>query len=622
MLQQMRKFSKSWFSTLLMGGLALSFVLWGIGDIFRGRTSTDVATIGSTEIDQAQFQREYRATIRVLGQRTGKDVTQEEAHRAGIPRQTLDRMMSDAALYNYASSFGINVSDERVTQQIQTTQGFQGVLGTFDHETFLRAINSLGYSEAEFINLMRRDLSTSQLRSAVEDGFVAPTGYVVALLDYLTEARAAEYIVLTPAMLGPIAPPSDKALASYVAAHPERFSTPEYRSVTYAAIGPEDIADKITITDKQLHDAYDQHKADYVVPEKRDADQISFPTEAEAKAARAKLDTGLTYDALAAQRKLSAQTISMGSVAKEQIVDKAQADAIFSLPEGGISQPVKGPFGYILFRVRKITPGVNKSFDDAKADLEKQLKTELAASMLVDIVNKFTDAQGSGDDIAQAGKTAGMRVIKVAEVDAKGFDANGAKVDVPAGDFLKAVFTADTGTDGDAFQTADGHWYAVRVNGSTPPKLKPLDAVRADAVASWTAEQQTKALAQKAEAMAAEANRDHKLTGAVQTSGRLTRDTKNDIFSGKLVTALFATPAGVAVTGPLGKGEGYVVARTTGVAHEKVTPGSPGYQQVGRALSSQIASDVSESLANAEKTRQGSTVNQKLLDSTVGNETT
>lgn len=620
MLQQMRKLSKSWVSTVLMGGLALSFALWGIGDIFRGRTSTAVASVGSTEIDQSEFSRDYRNTIRMLSQRQRTDISQEEARKLGLPQNTLDRMMDDAALSNLSSSLGLTVSDEDVTREIQSVPAFQGITGTFDHQTFVQRVSELGYTEDGFIAVMRRDLARAQLRTAVEDGLSAPVGYIGAVLTYINEARSAQYVVVTPAMLRPIAPPDDTTLAAYISAHAAKFSTPEYRAVTYAAIGPEDVADKITVSDKQLHDQYDQNKSKYVVAETRDADQISFPTEAEATAARAKIDSGMTFEALAASRKLTARTTDMGSVTRDTLTDKAEADALFALPQGGVSQPVKGPFGSVLLRVRKITPAVNKSFDDVRAELEKQVKDELAGSMIVDIANKFTDAEGGGDDTAQAGQSSGMHVVKIPAMDANGVTPEGTKADIPAApEFLKAVASADVGVDADPVQTPDNHLFAVKVTGVTPPKLKSLDIVRDAALAAWISDARAKALAAKANEIAAEANRTKTLPGA-QESGRLSRDTKNDTFSPKLVELLFSKPAGVAVTGPLGKGEGYVVARTVGISHTKVQPNDPALRAVGQAVSRQIGTDMSQSMAAAEKARQGSQVDRKLLDQAIGNE--
>src|SRR6185437_10079757 len=60
MIQWMHQLSKSWVASLLMGGLALSFMVWGIADVFTGQGSSALATVGSTEISSQNFSRTYR----------------------------------------------------------------------------------------------------------------------------------------------------------------------------------------------------------------------------------------------------------------------------------------------------------------------------------------------------------------------------------------------------------------------------------------------------------------------------------------------------------------------------------------------------------------------------------
>ena len=65
-------------------------------------------------------------------------------------------------------------------------------------------------------------------------------------------------------------------------------------------------------------------------------------------------------------------------------------------------------------------------------------------------------------------------------------------------EFLPALFKAEVGEDSDPFATKLGAYFVVHVNGVTPPKLKPLDQVRAQAIAAWTDEQRSSLLANKA----------------------------------------------------------------------------------------------------------------------------
>lgn len=82
----MHGLSKSWAATLLMGVLGMSFVVWGIADVFTGGSSNAVATIGHTEINQFEFQRVYRNFVRNQGQQMGTEVTPEMAQKMGLPR--------------------------------------------------------------------------------------------------------------------------------------------------------------------------------------------------------------------------------------------------------------------------------------------------------------------------------------------------------------------------------------------------------------------------------------------------------------------------------------------------------------------------------------------------------
>ena len=75
MIQWMHRLSKSWVAVILMGMLGMSFVVWGIADVFTGGSSTAVVTVGRTEIGALEFQRVYRNFLRNQGQQMGTERT-------------------------------------------------------------------------------------------------------------------------------------------------------------------------------------------------------------------------------------------------------------------------------------------------------------------------------------------------------------------------------------------------------------------------------------------------------------------------------------------------------------------------------------------------------------------
>jgi len=94
MLRGLHKASSHWLGKLVMAGLfgflALSFAVWGIGDIFRGFGRSSLAKIGSTEIGIEQFRHAYNEHLQQLGRRLGRKpalVNMARSMRRASPRQ-------------------------------------------------------------------------------------------------------------------------------------------------------------------------------------------------------------------------------------------------------------------------------------------------------------------------------------------------------------------------------------------------------------------------------------------------------------------------------------------------------------------------------------------------------
>jgi peptidyl-prolyl cis-trans isomerase D len=619
MLQSLRRIATSKVAAvILFVPLIISFAVWGIADIFRGSPDTTAFSVGSVQVGVDSFARDYRNAAR----NAGSVLPPDQAKLLG--QQVLENMMLRIALDNIVGKLGLTAGDARVRAQIQANTAFAGPLGTFDHTTFLNRIGRAGYGEDEFVAVSRKDAARSQMLRATEGGYQMPLDYARAVFAYVNEIRAAQYVLVSQSAVGDVAPPSDAVLTAYVKAHPDVFSTPEYRTVSIAAVSADDIAASIAVTEKQIDDELAARPSDYVVPERRDLEQITFASEADAKAAKAALDGGKTFEALAFERKLKDADYKLPDLTKADLsIDPARAEAAFSLALNATSGPVKSSFGYVIIKVTKVTAGSAKSRDTIKQIVQKQL----AVAKMADMANVYTDAIGGGESLETAAKKAGMRYIRAAAIDAKGNGPDGAKIagaDNP--ELLAAIFKAEVGEDGDPFPTTDGtHYFAIKVDGITPPKVKPVEAVRAQAIARWTGEQKLIQLRVKAAALAAKANADHALSdvatslgAAMQTSPALNRGTNTGLFTAAVVKAIYDAPAGGTIFAPAPAG-GFILARVSGIAHPAPPMDDPAYGQGVRQLSGQIASDTTIALGKAVEQHEGTFVSQKLIDQTVGN---
>jgi peptidyl-prolyl cis-trans isomerase D len=620
----MRSFSKSWVASLFLGLIALSFVAWGIGDMFKASIDTNVITVGSTQIPQDVFSRDFRNILNMESQRQRRQITMEEARKAGLADAVADQMVNRALFDGIVSRLGLTVGDDDVAAQIRKLDMFFGPLGTFDKDTYLKVLAQRGYSEDEFASNVRGDIARSELMAPVEAGFTMPTGYAHALFAFTRELRATEYVTVSAQSLGTVPPPGDAVLAAYIKAHSDRFSTPEYRAVSVAVLGPEDMAASIKVTDAQLQKEYEIRKSVYVIPDKRDVQQIAFPDEASAKAARAKVDGGMAFEATAFQAKTQVDT--RNGVSQDDLGPLGAQT--FALKEGETTQPIKNFSTWVLLHVTKIIPGKTTTFDQAKAELSKSLTERLAQAKIGDMANVYSESRDKGADLAEAAKGAGFRVIKVAAVDAQGLGANGAKTALPADpELVQHIFAADIGEPGDPFLTTSGHTYAVAVEGMTPPKPKSLDAARADATRLWTAEQTAKLLDKRATELANEAKHDgtlaniaKKIGAPVQSSLAISRRKGNETFSVELLKRIYDLPQNGIATGPSAQGNDIIIARVTGIVHPPIVTNSAEFRQGVGQLSNEVGEDIAESLAAQERTKEKVNVNKKLLDQALGGE--
>ena len=90
--------------TVVMGLIIVSFVIWGVGDMLRGFTSTTVASVGSTKITQQEFRDSYQRTLQQYQRRLRQPITNEQARAIGLDNEVLQRLISEAALDNTTAS--------------------------------------------------------------------------------------------------------------------------------------------------------------------------------------------------------------------------------------------------------------------------------------------------------------------------------------------------------------------------------------------------------------------------------------------------------------------------------------------------------------------------------------
>jgi len=627
MLQSIHNATKNWIGYIILFVLVMflvgAFALWGVGDIFRGGVDTTVAEVGGRSIDRADYDRELKSQIRQLSAGQDTELSMDQVRAIGLDKIVLDRMIERTAIDERMAYLGLTASDEAVRARIERDPAFRGTSGMFDKDRFSRLLMEAGVSEGQYVEGIRGDIARQQYILAAVAGVEAPPRLARLLYDYQNEQRVAEYLVLAPEAAGNPPEPTEAQLVAYHKAHADMFSTPEYREIEFVEIGVNEVADEIHVSDEELKAAWERHKDEYQKPEQRELEQVTFPTQAAAVAAYAKIKAGTPFLTIAHEAGKSDADVKLGTFEKTAL-DARLAGAAFAAAEGGVTPPVRGPFGWAILHVVHITPGQSKTFEQAREQLRTDLIKERAAERIADVSNRFEDERGADKPLTEAAKSAGLTARHVV-VDAKGLAPDGTKAPIPTAPiFLQQVAATETGNESELFEGDDHTAYAVKVIGVKPPMLKPLDGVRAQVRERWLAEQRGKLLLARAVALTAQAQKEHSLAGAARALGRtvavspsLARTAAGDVFSAEALSKLFASSPGTAVYARPGKGVGFIVARVIKVTHPE-PPSAQAILAFRGQTSGQLAQDVGRTVAMAARAEAGVEIHEQTLQAMTG----
>jgi peptidyl-prolyl cis-trans isomerase D len=611
---------------VVMGVLIISFGVWGIADIFRGFGQSTLAKVGGTEISTDQFRQLYTDRLQQIGRQFGRPLTMDQARAFGLDRQVLQQTIAEAALDEEARRLGLAQSDEETRRMIFSDPNFKGPNGAFDPQRFDAAIRQFGYSEARYVADQRKVSLRRQIAGTISAGLEPPKVMMDALSRFQNEQRSAEYVRLTAAQAGTIDPPSPETLASYFDEHKIQFRAPEYRKIAFVAITPEDIAKWSDVSDDDAKKLYELRKDTLGKPEKREVSQIVFPTVEEAAAARARIESGTSFDDLAKERGLKPADVELGSVSKSEIIDPDVAKAAFALTPGEISQPVQGKFGVALLKIGKIEPGVDVPYEIVAQGLKKEIATERARKSVADLRDKMEDERGGGASVIEAAKKLGLNAVTVDAVDRSGRRPDGQLAsEIPKGlDVVTQAFGSDVGVDNDPISFNGGYvWYDVI--GITPTRERNLDEVKDQVEAKWREDQIASRLRTKATDMVQKLDQGGKLADeaasaglTVETAANFKRDASLPGVPAGLIAAAFRTAKdGAGQTAGAGNNE-WIVFRVTDINVPPVDLASDEMKKVKEQLQRSLEDEEIAQYVTKLESNIGTTINEAALAQVTG----
>lgn len=488
-----RRKSGSLIVWAVLGLLVVSLAGFGIDGF--GTTMRTIGQVGTRDIDVNEYQRAVQNEVQAASQRFGQPLTMEQAFQLGLDQRALQGLILRAAYDAEADRIGLSVGDAQVQEQVLAQPGFQGLNGSFDREAYRLALRNVGLTEPEFERQLREDISRGIFQSAIFGGLRAPELYTDTLLNFLAERRDFTRLALTRADLAaPLPEPDDATLRAFHEAHPDLFTAPEAREITYAWITPEMLAEDTPIDAARIEALYQERADQYRQPERRLVERLIFDSEAAAAEAKAKMGAdGSGFDAVVTERGLALSDIDMGDVSREDL--GAAAEAIFAATPPAVLGPLPSPFGPALYRVNGALPAQVTPLDEVRDELQAEISADRIRREIDAMVEQVNDLLAGGATLEDVAQETPLELGTIAF--AEGEDAGIAAYP----EFRDRAARVTQEDFPEVFTLNDGGIAALRLDGIRPARVRPFEEVTTRVIEAWARAETEQRLRAQAEAI-------------------------------------------------------------------------------------------------------------------------
>jgi len=490
MLKQMR----DWFRYLkwLLLIIIVMFIWWAfaaLGGGASGRRQEEAwaAKVNGVTVSIGAFQSYARRLDSMYTQLLGDQYAQQRS-MIRIGSQAIESLVEQELVYQEALRQGISVTPQELADALMRDPSFQENGRFIGVERYRAMFGANRASVGEFEEQRRRDLVVDKFRMMVGDGVTVSDAEVEQEFLKKNEKASVDYLVVDPAKARPKSPPGEADLQKWYDGHKDRYMRGEGRTGLYVLFSAAELAAAQNVTDEDVAAAYERLKATrYSNGEQRRASHILFkadnaaPPDAVAKVEKKAREilkrarAGEDFAALARKYSEDSSAASggdLGLFGRGQMVKEFE-DAAFSLPVGGISDPVRTVYGFHIIQVTDSRPARIVPLDEARDTLRQELRLERARPEILKRSAAFARA-AAGGKLEAVARSQGIPLQQTGDV-RQGDALPGA---VASQAVVERMLGLAPGEVSDAIPIPSGQ-VVVQVTGTVPPAPRPFQEARA-----------------------------------------------------------------------------------------------------------------------------------------------
>ena len=493
MLQAIREKVTGWIAYGIIFLISIPFALWGVNSYLGGGEIPPAAIVNGEEITARDLDQAYANYRQRLAQLFGGVIPETFGNETMLREQVRGQLIDELALRQYTEKQRYRIGDAELNQIIRGMDAFQRD-GQFDTAIYQAQLRSLGYSPLGFEQELRSNGAMGQFETGITStSFVLPytRKKFNSLSSQTRKIRTLKYVSNAAEVQI-----DDSEIEQHYQAQAARYSTPEQVKIEYIEVTLEDVKKGIDVDRDDVYARYQDNLDAYSSAEIREASHIlikagdddSDQALSEITDIRNRIVNGESFADLA--REFSEDPGSagdggnLGEIERGIMVQTFEA-ALFALEVDQLSEPVKTGFGWHLIKLHSINGGETQSFESVQADIEDEIRAELAESQIYDLVENLANlAYEQPDSLLPAAE---QFDLKLQTSDWFGrFAAEGIAAESKIRQTAFSPEVLQQGLNSEAIELDNERVVFIRLNQFKPAEQKPLEQVREEVINELT----------------------------------------------------------------------------------------------------------------------------------------
>lgn len=420
MLKTMRKNVKSLAPTLwivIAAFVVAIFAVWGgAGRLGEQTRSEVIATMGKDKLSMDDYFLTLRQRLEAM-QREFKELNKQFIQQLNIPQQVLEQMIQQSLLAQKAREMGITASDQEVRDKI--TSLFQRDGKFIGFQEYRQILEYNRTSLADFESGLKKEIILNKLVRLLTAGITVTPEELWENYRKQNESAKIEYLLLAENKITDLPSPSEAEIQAYFENHKANYQLPERREGVYLFVANEDVKKEVKVGDSDIEKYYKDNLDQFKQPARIRASRIFLAFGGKTKDVLDNETKGI-LDRISGGEDFAqlARTYSADDKAKDggdwgydewRTLSTGEKEEIEKLEAGGVSGTVERPDGNAILKVTEKEPEKTQPLEEVKLRVQGIMEDQKARDLAAEKIARIEKAARREKSLDVAAQKAGLK---------------------------------------------------------------------------------------------------------------------------------------------------------------------------------------------------------------------